>query len=206
MRETRSSGSVEGVVGNHDPYSDSAPLLAGHPRAGGVVLLSAVFAGGAEKISLVSADLFGGDRNPEGRRSRKPSLRPQGAQAFARLPCPREEGASEKGGDRRNQVREYGKEEAVPPRPRGQETLVFGAVVNACSYYRRRPTASGADASVGVSLCIRGLPGGCRCTPRSAGIVAPAPASDRVADTVPSDSGVYYFSMKKAQGSEKCGA
>ena len=22
MRETRSSGSVEGVVGNHDPYSD----------------------------------------------------------------------------------------------------------------------------------------------------------------------------------------
>ena len=26
MRETRSSGSVEGVVGNHDPYSDSGAL------------------------------------------------------------------------------------------------------------------------------------------------------------------------------------
>jgi hypothetical protein len=33
MRETRSSGSVEGVVGNHDSYSDFLPpLLAGHKR------------------------------------------------------------------------------------------------------------------------------------------------------------------------------
>jgi hypothetical protein len=28
MRETRSSGSVEGVMGNHDPYSDSSALWA----------------------------------------------------------------------------------------------------------------------------------------------------------------------------------
>jgi hypothetical protein len=27
MRETRPSGSVEGVVSNHDPYSDWTPLL-----------------------------------------------------------------------------------------------------------------------------------------------------------------------------------
>jgi hypothetical protein len=27
MRETRSSGSVEGVVGNHDPYSDSKLVI-----------------------------------------------------------------------------------------------------------------------------------------------------------------------------------
>src|ERR1035441_458768 len=63
------------------------------------------------------ADFFGGDRNPEGRRSRKPSLRPQGAQVFARLPCPREEGASEKGSDRRNQARQQGREEVVPRDP-----------------------------------------------------------------------------------------
>jgi hypothetical protein len=29
MRETRSSGSVEGVVGNHDPYSDFLPVGVG---------------------------------------------------------------------------------------------------------------------------------------------------------------------------------
>jgi len=29
MRETRSSGSVEGVMSNRDPYSDSVPTAAG---------------------------------------------------------------------------------------------------------------------------------------------------------------------------------
>jgi len=33
MRESRSSGSVEGVVGNHDPYSDSRAAL-GSSRSG----------------------------------------------------------------------------------------------------------------------------------------------------------------------------
>jgi hypothetical protein len=33
MRETRSSGSVEGVMGDHDSYSDCRSFL--HPGAGG---------------------------------------------------------------------------------------------------------------------------------------------------------------------------
>ena len=42
MRETRSSGSVEGVVGNHDPYSDFLrPFLAGHEKGEWGLLASA---------------------------------------------------------------------------------------------------------------------------------------------------------------------
>jgi len=32
MRETRTSGSVEGVMGNHGPYSDSCRLRPRHSR------------------------------------------------------------------------------------------------------------------------------------------------------------------------------
>jgi hypothetical protein len=35
MRESRSSGSVEGVVGNHDPYSDSKKLIPDRSRKHG---------------------------------------------------------------------------------------------------------------------------------------------------------------------------
>ena len=41
MRETRSSGSVEGVVGNHDPYSDSSLLLV--DLSVGVMLMDRMF-------------------------------------------------------------------------------------------------------------------------------------------------------------------
>jgi len=88
----------------HDVFSFSVPFLAG--RYGqGAWAPAAAFAGEPKEIAVGLADFFGGDRNPEGRRSRKLSLRPQGAQVFARLPCPGEEGASEKGSDRRNQAR-----------------------------------------------------------------------------------------------------
>jgi len=38
MREIRSSGSVEGVLGNHDSYSDSAPPIVSQPQAGWTLL------------------------------------------------------------------------------------------------------------------------------------------------------------------------
>jgi hypothetical protein len=50
MRETRSSGSVEGVVGNHDPYSDFLPRFSRGIKEASDSLLArprAVFLGGA---------------------------------------------------------------------------------------------------------------------------------------------------------------
>jgi hypothetical protein len=35
MRESRSSGSVEGVMGNHDSYSDSVQFVSGFHAAAG---------------------------------------------------------------------------------------------------------------------------------------------------------------------------
>jgi hypothetical protein len=52
MRETRSSGSVEGVVGNHDPYSDFRPAFSRGTIKQGVPAPQAKlrFSGGTEKI------------------------------------------------------------------------------------------------------------------------------------------------------------
>src|SRR5437867_12162143 len=63
-------------------FSFSALLLAGHLRAGAHVLLWRPLRGSRNKSRLFRL-IFSGDRNPEGRRSRKPSLRPQGARVFA---------------------------------------------------------------------------------------------------------------------------
>jgi len=74
-------------------FSPFLPCFSRGTYAQGAWAPAAALAGEPKEIAFVLADFFGGDRNPEGRRSRKPSLRPQGAQVFARLPCPREEGA-----------------------------------------------------------------------------------------------------------------
>ena len=59
------------------------------------------FAGEPKKSRLIRLIFLEGPQ-PEGTLSSwgKPSLRPQGARVFARLPCPREEGALEKESDR----------------------------------------------------------------------------------------------------------
>ncbi len=66
MREIRLSGSVEGVMGNHDLYSDFLPCsLAEHPEAGGTCSPGQAlhFREEPEKMLFGRADLFG--RKPE---------------------------------------------------------------------------------------------------------------------------------------------
>jgi len=94
------------VISSVMVFSPFLPCFLRGTYAQGAWAPAAAFAGEPKKSRLFRLIFSGGDRNPEGRRSRKPSLRPQGAQVFARLPCPREEGASEKGSDRRNQARQ----------------------------------------------------------------------------------------------------
>jgi hypothetical protein len=56
MRETRSSGSVEGVVGNHDPYSDFLPRFSRGIKEASDSLLArprAVFLWGSQDTSVL---------------------------------------------------------------------------------------------------------------------------------------------------------
>ena len=118
MRETRSSGSVEGVVGNHDPYSDFLPrfsrgikeasdsllasakgcLFVGEPRHFGFAFRSSLV---TCHLSLVTALQFlGGTANPQGVRQRTDKAearRAASAQAVFPSRRAREKAVPEKG-------------------------------------------------------------------------------------------------------------